>query len=113
MSIPLHAQVHQLQLAVLHEINQLNQHHPGVIEMEVDVHLPSISLPPCFFLQDMCTVIHNHRASKVLIYFLPKYTLDVKGRSGLYGDLHKAALVGGDCITSWGKGMGKKQILDT
>jgi hypothetical protein len=40
-----------LQLAVLHEINQLNQRHQGIIEMvEVDVCLPSISLPHCFSL---------------------------------------------------------------
>jgi hypothetical protein len=81
--------------------------------MEIDVSLPSISLPHSFYLQDMCTVIHsNHRASKVLIYFHPKYTLDEKGKLELYGDLHKAALVGGDCITSWGKGMGRNKILD-
>jgi hypothetical protein len=28
----------------------------------------------------------------------------------LYGDLHKAALLGGDRITSWGKGMGKNRF---
>jgi hypothetical protein len=95
MSPPLHAQVHQLQLAVLHEISQLNQHHQRIIEMEVDVCLPSISLPRCV-LQDICTVIRTHRASKVLIYFLPEYMLDLKGRSELYGNLHKAALLGGD-----------------
>jgi hypothetical protein len=33
--------------------------------MEVDVHLPLISLPPFFSVQNMCTVIHNHRASNV------------------------------------------------
>jgi hypothetical protein len=78
--------------------------------MEVDVCLPSISLPHSCYLQDICTVIHNHRASKVLIYFHPKYTLDEKGRLELYGDLHKVALLGGDCIISWGKGTGKKEI---
>jgi hypothetical protein len=29
----------------------------------------------------------------------------------LYGDLHKAAILGGDHITTWGRGTGK-QILD-
>jgi hypothetical protein len=94
MSFPPHAQVHHLQLAVLHEINQLNQPHQGVLEMEVDVGLPSILFPHCFFQQDICTVIHNHRASKALIYFVPKYTFDLKVRAKLYGDLHKAALIG-------------------
>jgi hypothetical protein len=80
--------------------------------MEVDVHLPSISLIHSFYLQDICTVIHNHRASKVLIYFHPKYTLDEKGRLELYGDLHKGgeALLGGNHIISWGKGTGKKDF---
>jgi hypothetical protein len=103
----MHVQVHQLQLAILHEINQLNnQCRQGIIEMEVNVHLPSISLPHCFSVQHICTVIHNNRASTVLIYFLPKYMLDAKGRSQLYGNLHKAALLGGDHITLWGKGTG-------
>jgi hypothetical protein len=105
MSILPHAQIHQLQLAVLHEINQLNKRQQGIIEMEVDVHLPSMSLPQSFCLQDICTVIHNHRASKVLICFQPKYTLDEEGRLELYNDLHKAAHLGSDCITSWGKGI--------
>jgi hypothetical protein len=39
MSVTPHVQVHQLQLAVLHEINQLyfNQPQQGILEMEVDI----------------------------------------------------------------------------
>jgi hypothetical protein len=69
--------VHQLQLDVLHEINQLNQSRRGILEMEVDVHLASMPLTPSFAKQDICSVIHNNRLSKALmIYFHPKDTLD-------------------------------------
>jgi hypothetical protein len=72
--------VHQLQLAVLHEINLLNQPRQGILELEVDMPLPLMPLLPCFAKQDICSVIHNNRLSKALIYFLPKYTLDKNGR---------------------------------
>jgi hypothetical protein len=38
-----HAKIHQLQQAVLHEINELNQPRQGIMEMEVNVSLPSMS----------------------------------------------------------------------
>jgi hypothetical protein len=47
------APVHELQCGVLHEINQLNEPRQGIIEMEVDICLPSISLPCCFAKQDI------------------------------------------------------------
>jgi hypothetical protein len=89
MSVTPHAQVHQLQLGVLHVINQ------GIIEMEIDIHLLLMSFPSCFAKHDIFSVIlHNNRLSKALIYFLPKYTLDKQLRDELYADLRRAALVG-------------------
>jgi hypothetical protein len=87
--------VHQLQLDVLHEINEVNKPQQGFLEMEVDLRLPSLPLTPSFAKQDICSVIHNNRLSKALIYFHPKYTLDNNGRDTLYADLHWAALAGG------------------
>ena len=96
--------VHRLQLAVLHKINQLLQPRQGILEMEVDVRLPSMPLPACFSKQDICSLVLHNKLSKALIYFLPKYTFDKKGRAELYADLGRAALVGGDRITLWGRG---------
>jgi hypothetical protein len=102
------APVHDLQRGVLHEINQLNKPRQGIIEMEVDIRLPSISVSCCFAKQDICSAIYNNQLSAALTYFLPtSYTLDKKGRAELYADLRSAALVGGDFITLWGKGCGK------
>ena len=108
---PLHAQVHALQLAVLHEINELNRPRLGNIEMEVDLRLPSFSMPPCYVKQDICSLIHTHKSSKATIYFDPKYTLDDVGKKSLYVDLRKAAINGGDSILLWGRGTGKHQIM--
>jgi hypothetical protein len=72
---------HKLQCGVLNEIKQLNAPRQGIIEMEVDVCLPFISLPCCFAKQDICSAMHNNRLSKALIYFLPTYTLDEVGRN--------------------------------
>jgi hypothetical protein len=108
---PPHAQVHALQLAVLHEINELNNPRLGIMEMEVDVRSASFALAPSFFKQDICSLIHTHKSSKALIYFHPKYTLDDDGRKSLYVDLRKAAIHGGDMISQWGKGTGKHQIM--
>jgi hypothetical protein len=79
--------------------------------MEVDLRLPLISFPCCFAKQDICSAIYNNRLSAALIYFLPTYTLDKKGRVELYANLRRAALVGGDCITLWGRGWGKNQVM--
>jgi hypothetical protein len=59
--------VHQLQLDVLHEINLLNQPRQGILEMEVNVHLASMPITPCFSKLDICSVIHNNRLPKALI----------------------------------------------
>jgi hypothetical protein len=45
-----------------------------------------------------------------MIYFHPKYTLDDARKKALYVDLRKAAIVGGDMISLWGRGMGKHQV---
>jgi hypothetical protein len=82
----MHAQVHRLQLAVLHEINELNKTHIGILEMVVDVPLPTLIMLPYFYTQDICSIIDTHKISKTRIYFLPKYALDPKGRAELYGD---------------------------
>ena len=111
MSVSPHAQVHALQLAVLHEINELNKPRFGIIEIEVDVRLPSFPMPPCYAKQDICSLIHTHKSSKALIYFHPKYTLDDAGKKALYVDLRKAAIHGGDMVTLWGRGTGKHQVM--
>ena len=103
--------IHQLQLAVLHEINELFQPRQGILEMEVDVRLPSMPTPACFTKQDICSLIHHNRLSKALIYFHPKYSLDKTGRDELYADLGRAALIGGDRLTLWGKGKAKLQSM--
>ncbi len=72
--------------------------------MEVDVHLASMPLVPSYAKQDICSVIHENRSSKALIYFSPKYTLDKNGRDALYADLSWAAHAGGDCLTLWERG---------
>ena len=72
--------------------------------MEVDVHLASMPLVPSYAKQDICSVIHENRSSKALIYFSPKYTLDDDGRDALYADIHPSALAGGDRLTLWGRG---------
>jgi hypothetical protein len=102
------APVHKLQCGVLNEIKQLNAPQQGIIEMEVDVGLPIISLPCCFAEQDICSAIYNNHLSKALIHFLPTYTLYEKGREELYADLKRVALHGSDHITLWGKGMWEK-----
>jgi hypothetical protein len=68
MSVAPHAkiQIHQLQQAVLHGIKELNKPRQGIMEMEVDVSLPSMSFQPFFAKQDICTIIHNNRISKKL-----------------------------------------------
>jgi hypothetical protein len=70
---------HQLQLAVIHEIDELFQPPQGIIEMEVDVCVPSSPHPVSFVKQDIYFLIHHNRISKALIYFLPKYSLDKTG----------------------------------
>jgi hypothetical protein len=107
-----HAKVHDRQLSVLHEINQLSSPRKGIMEMEVDVRLPSMrSVPSMFMKQDICSVITSHKDLKVLIYFGPKYTLDKKGRGELLADLTRSALLGGDSLISFGKGSSKGQCL--
>jgi hypothetical protein len=112
MIVPQHAQVHRLQLAVLYEINELKKSCLGVIEMVVEVRLPTLVMLPYFYKQDICGIIDTHKISKTHIYFPPKYTFDPKGRAELFGDIHKAALAGCDCITLWGKGKGLIQVMD-
>jgi hypothetical protein len=102
MSDIVHGQVHDRQLAVLHEIGLLNAPRPGFLEMEVDVRLPFLSLPPRYVKQDICSLIDTHKHTQALIYFDPKYTLDKTGRQSLYADLLRAALLGGDRIMLWG-----------
>jgi hypothetical protein len=51
MCITTSAPVHELQYGVLHEINPLNEPCQGIIKIEVDICLPSISLP-CAVLQN-------------------------------------------------------------
>jgi hypothetical protein len=103
--------VHELQLAVLHEINLLSQPRQGVIEMEVDLRLALMPLPPCFVKPDICSVIDTNSLSKALIYFRPQYTFDKKGREALYCDIQRAALIGGDRLTLWGRGKVPKQEM--
>ena len=103
--------VHQLQLDVLHKINELNKPRQRFLDMEVDVCLPLLLFTPSFVKQYICTVIHNNRLSKALIYFRPKYTLDNNGRDALYADLHRAALAGGDRLTLWGRGKASTQMM--
>ncbi len=104
-------QVYQLQLAVLHEINELFQPRHGILEMEVDVRLPSMPHPACFTKQDICSLIHHNRLSKAPIYFCPKYLLDKTRQDELYADLGRAALVGGNCLTLWGRGKASTQVM--
>jgi hypothetical protein len=101
--------VHELQLAVLHEIILLSLPRQGVIELMLDVRLASMPLSPCFFKQNICSAIHNNRLSKALVYFSPKYTYDKEGREALYCDIQWAALIGGDRLTLWGRGKAKKR----
>ena len=49
MSDTPHAQAHRLQLAVLYEINQLNQPRQGILKMEVDVLSPLDATSSLFF----------------------------------------------------------------
>jgi hypothetical protein len=46
MSVAPYAKIHQLQQAVLHEINELNQPQQGIMEMEIDVSLPFNTIGP-------------------------------------------------------------------
>jgi hypothetical protein len=94
-----------------YKLNLLNAPRQGILEMEVDVRLPSMPLFPCFSKQDICSVIHHNRLSKALIYFPPKYTYDKKGRDKLYADLGKAALLGGDRITLSGRENSSNQVM--
>jgi hypothetical protein len=81
--------------------------------MVVEVRLPTLVMLPYFDKQDICSIIDTHKISKTRIYFPPKYTFDPKGsRAELFGDIHKAVLVGGDRITLWGKGKGLMQVMD-
>jgi hypothetical protein len=81
MSVPPpHAQVHNLQLALLHEINQLKLTRKGILEIEVDVRVPKLTMPSHYYKQDICDLLHTHQISKVLIYFSSKYALNAKGR---------------------------------
>jgi hypothetical protein len=105
------ASVQDLQTRVLHELNLLQTPRVGILEMEVDLQLPSMPLPPKYSKQDICSLIHHNRLSKALIYFPPKYTDDKKGRAELYADLGKTALLGGDCITLWETGNSKDQVM--
>jgi hypothetical protein len=103
--------VHQLQLDVLHEINLLNQPRRGIVEMDVDMRLPSLPSQPRYSKLDICCTIHNNRLPKALIYFSPKYTFDKIGRHTLYANLHRAALVGGYRLTLWGSGKASNQVM--
>jgi hypothetical protein len=111
MSVEPPDSVQDLQTRVLHELNLLQAPRLGILEMEVDLQHPSMPLPPEYSKQDICSLIHQNRVSKTLIYFPPKYTHDKKGRSELYADLGKAALLGGDRISLWGKGNSKNQVM--
>ena len=79
--------------------------------MEVELHLPTLFVPPGFIKQDICTLIQNTKLAPGLLYFPPKYTHDEKGRLLLFDDLLRAAQKGGDCLTLWGKGTGKNQSM--
>jgi hypothetical protein len=103
--------VHDRQLTVLHEINQLNCPRPGIVEMLIDVRLLSMSSDPSFMKHNICSVISCHKHSKCLIYFGPHYTPDESGRVQLLSDLTRSALVGCDHILSSGKGRSKGQSL--
>ena len=103
--------VHQLQLDVLHEINELSKPRQGFLEMEVEVRLPLLSLTPSFTNQDICTVIHDNSISKAHIYVCTKYTINNNGRDARYADQHRAALAGGDRLTLWGRGKAKTQVM--
>jgi hypothetical protein len=101
--------VEKLQQAVLYELEQLNQPRPGIMDMDVDICLPNMTLPFCFAKQDLCTVIQNNRFSDARIYFSPtKYTPSDEGRKNLWYDLQRSANDGGDVLSIWGKGSGTK-----
>jgi hypothetical protein len=102
MSDTPHVQVHQCQLAVLHELNELHTVCQGIMQMAVDICLPSFPFPPCFTKQDICSVINMNRNTKAVIYFHPKYAMDKKDRDELFADLLCATLAGGDHILSVG-----------
>jgi hypothetical protein len=105
MSNTLCIKVHSYQLAVLCELNELNASRLGIMEMEVDISLPSFPMTPCYTKQNICSLIHQNRNTKALIYFHPKYTPDVTGKDELYAySLIRSALAGGDSILSVGKG---------
>jgi hypothetical protein len=101
--------VQKLQQAALFELQQLNKPRPGIMDMVVDVCLPSTILPFHFAKQDLCTVIQNNKNSNARIYFPPtKFTLDSQGRKNLWNDLQRSANDGGDVLSIWGKGSGVK-----
>jgi hypothetical protein len=103
--------VHGLQDDVLHEISQLKKPRQGIIEMEVDVRLPNMAFPSCYAKQEIYSVVVNLKISKALVYFLPKYSFDKEGRDEPYSNIRRAALAGGDSLTLWEKGRGKKQVM--
>ena len=106
---PDNAQIHELQSAVLFEMNKLNLPRVGAIEMEVDVRIPSMPLPFRFVKQDICRLLDQNKYTNVHIYFQPKYALDKEGRDELYADLLRASLLGGDRIALWGRGNTKSK----
>jgi hypothetical protein len=89
----------------------MNLRRQATMEMEAYVTLPSMSFQPCYTQQDICSLIHSNRISQTLIYFSPEYSLDDKGKGELLADLQKAALAGGDVLSSWGRGRGKDQVM--
>ncbi len=108
----LHAQIHHRQRAVLYEINQLNLIRVGIIEMEVDVRIPSLKLPHSFVKQDVCSLVESNKlTTQAHIYFHPNYTLNKKGRDKLYSDLQRSSLKGGDRIVMSGTGNSKGQCM--
>ena len=70
-----------------------------------------MAFPSWYSKQDICSEIHNHNVSNVLIYFLPNYLHDQDGREELYADISRAALAGGVRNFWWGRGRGKQQVM--
>jgi hypothetical protein len=103
-------QVYQLQLAVLHEINELFQPRQGILEMEVDVRLPSMPHPACFTKQDICSLIHHNRLSKAL---MPSTRWIRQGEMNFMLIWEgQPSLIGGNRLTLWGRGKAKHQSID-